>query len=105
MHTLLIVIKLPGQVSTQVLLYRDNGWLQDVQLLTILEQVAHEVLQLRQVLLMRMVTLSGHEVKHWVPYEKYPVTQDKHDVLVVQVEQGDTQLTHTTGICVVSAYM
>ncbi len=54
---------------------------------------------------MSMVTLAGHEVKHWVPYEKYPETQDKHDVLVVQVEHGDTQLTHIIGICVVSAYM
>lgn len=46
MHTLLIVIKLPGQAAMQVLLYKDNGGVQDVQLLTLLEHVAHEELQL-----------------------------------------------------------
>lgn len=54
---------------------------------------------------MSMVTSAGQEVKHWVEYEKYPETQDKHDVLVVQVEQGDTQFTHTIGIWVVSGYI
>lgn len=49
--------------------------------------------------------LAGHDVRHCVPYNKYPEMQLEQDVLVVHVRQGVTQSTQTIGICVVSGYM
>jgi hypothetical protein len=92
---------------TQVPIYNAVLMLQDVQFVVIKEQVKQAILHKSQLLVIELliVILTGHILLQVELYKKNPVAQLKHDDIVVQVAQGDTQITQITYVCVVSGYI